>query len=186
MRSITTLLAALLSLLMVSTSASASVCDLTCWFHQAHSDCHRPGLAQASKGDTDMSMPGMDMGASNAENSMGPETVKRAMPAHSVAMSPQQEMIAERLEHGTKTQLGTSSMHDHSNRTSTCAHEVCSQVSASASPPNADHSQPSSLLWIPTYISNPVNLWTAFHWISPGSPPARILAVDCLTTSLRI
>jgi hypothetical protein len=58
-------------MLMVSTSASASACDLSCWLGQAHSDCHAGGAATSSATTMPMSsiMP-MDM--SSNENPQTP------------------------------------------------------------------------------------------------------------------
>jgi hypothetical protein len=187
---ITSSLAVLLSLLMVSTSASASACDLSCWFYQEHSDCHTAGSApedqeSAMSAPSNMDMgPGMNMGAAGSERMMAPDQPANAKPDHS--MSPKMDMTTRRFEQATKPELSTSAMPDHSMTLSSCTHETCSQISASASPPNADHSQPNSLYWIATDISNPGNLWTGFHSIRPGPPPPKILAVPHLTTTLRI
>src|ERR1022692_116325 len=144
MRSITTSLAALLSLLLVSAPVSAWACDVSCSSHQAHSDCH--ASATTSKDDTAMSMPpGMDMGSDQSESPTGTDTVMGAAPGHSMSMSPQQEMATRRLERATNPATRTGTMHDHSKDMSSCTHETCSQLSTSASPPGADHSQPNSL-----------------------------------------
>ena len=179
MRSITTSLAALLSLLLISTPVSAWACDLSCSSHEARSDCH--SSATASKGDTAMSMPpGMDMGSDQTESSMGPT------PGHSMPMSPQQEMATQRLEQLSKLEMRRDATHDHSKSVSSCTHETCSQISASASPPGADHSQPNSLHQIAINISSSVNLGIIFHSIRLGTPPSKHLTAYRLVTTLRI
>jgi len=134
-----------------------------------------------------MSMPpGMDMGSDYGEASMGPDTDMSAMPGHSMAMSPQQEMAPERFERASKPETGRSAMHDHSKSVSSCTHETCSQVSASASPPRADLSQHSDQLWMAIRVVSPGNLYITFHRIRLETPPSKILAPDRLTTTLRI
>lgn len=184
MHRVTCSLAALVSIFLVSTSVSASACDLSCWLHQAHSHCHSVGSAPTGK--DDMSMSDMDMGPSHMEGSTDSDTLMRAVPGHSMAMSPQQEMVAERLVHATKPDLRTSGMPGHSKSMSSCTHEACSQISVSSSPPRPDHSQPNSLRWITLSITSPVNLRTGFHCIGPGTPPPKTLAAAILTTTLRI
>lgn len=187
MRSITTSLAALLSLLLVSAPVSAWACDGACSSHQAHSDCH--ALAATSKDDMAMSMPmppGMDMGSDQSESPIGSDTVMGAMPGHSMPMSPQQEMATRRFEQATKPATRTGTMHDHSKDMSSCTHETCSQLSTSASPPGADHSQPNSLHWLAVSMSSPVNLLTSFHWVRLGTPPPKLLTAERLITTLRI
>lgn len=185
MRSITTSLAALLSLLLVSAPVSAWACDVSCSSHQAQSDCH--SSATASKDDTAMSMPpGMDMGPDQGESPMGTDTAMGATPSHSMSMSPQQEMVTRRFEQATKPVTRTDTLHDHSKGISSCTHESCSQLSTSASPPHADHSQPNSLHWLAVSISSPVNLLVSFHWVRLGISPPKLLTSDRLVTTLRI
>ena len=185
MRSITTSLAALLSLLLISAPVSAWACDVACSSHQAHSDCH--ASSTTSKDDTAMSMPpGMDMGSDQSESPLGPDTVLSAAPGHSMAMSPQQEMATRRFEQATKPATRTGTMHDHSKGMSSCTHETCSQLSTSASPPGADHSQPNSLHWLAVSTSSPVNPLVNFHWVLLGTLPPKLLTADRLITTLRL
>jgi hypothetical protein len=185
MRSITTSLAALLSLLLISAPVSAWACDLSCSSHQARSDCH--SSTATSKDDTAMSMPaGMDMGSDRTESPIGPDTAMSATPGHSMPMSPQQETATRRLEQVSKLETRTGAMHDHSKSVSACTHETCSQVTASASPPGADHSQPNFLHRIASSISSLVNLWPDFHWVRLGTPPPKLLTADSLISILRI
>src|ERR1700676_3464800 len=127
MRSITTSLAALLSLLLISAPVSAWACDVSCSSHQAHSDCH--ASATTSKDDTAMSMPsGMDMGSDQSESPTGSDMVMGAVPGHSMSMSPQQEMATRRFEQATKPATRTGTMHNHSTGMSSCTHETASQL----------------------------------------------------------
>jgi hypothetical protein len=205
--------ALLLSLLMVSTSVSASACDLSCWLSQAHSDCHtetKDGAAMSMSLDMDMhsgesehavepqmgadatidSMPvaaDMDMGSDGSDSMAGTDAYLNARPLHSMAMSPQSEDVTETLVRAAKAEImDVRVLLDRSGTLSPCMHEPCSQTSMSVSPPAGDHSRPSSLHLMPTGISSPFNFWTSFHWIRPGTPPPKILAVDHLTTTLRI
>jgi hypothetical protein len=185
MRWVTGSLAALLSLLLVSAPVSAWACDVSCSSHQAHSDCH--ASATTSKDDAAMSMPpGMDMGSDQSESPTGSDTVISAVPGHSMSMSPQQEMATRRFEQATKPATRIDTLHDHSKGMSSCTHETCSQLSTSASPPGADHSQPSSLHWLAVSISSPVNLLVSSHWVRLGTPPPKLLTADRLITTLRI
>jgi hypothetical protein len=185
MRGITSSLAALLSLLLVSAPVSAWACDMSCSSHQAHSDCH--ASATPSENDTAISMPaGMDMGSDQSESPTGSDTVMSAARDRSMSMSPQQEMARRHFEQATKPATRTDTLHDHSKGMSSCTHETCSQLSTSASPPGSDPSQPDSLHWLAVSISSPVNLFVSFHWVQLGTPPPKILAVAHLTTTLRI
>ena len=186
MRGITSSLAALLSLLLVSAPVSAWACDVSCSSHQAHSDCQ--ASATTTKDDTAMSMPpGMDMGSEQSETPIASYTVMAATPSHSMSMSPQQEMATRQLQLAMKPATNTGTMHDHSKGMYSCTHETCSQLSTSASPPGADHSQPNSLHSLAVSISSPVNFLASFHWVQLGTPPPKLLlASDRLTTTLRI
>ena len=185
MRKATSWLAAVLSLLLVSAPVSAWACDFSCSSHQAHSDCRTS--ATTSEDDSAMAMPpGMDMGSDHGEGSMEPGTVINAMPGRSMTMFPHPKVAVQTFEYATNLALGTPALRDHSKSVSPCTHETCSQVSTSASPPGADHSQPDSRHQIAISISSPVNLWIAFHWIGPGTPLRVIPTADCLVTTLRI
>ena len=183
MRRATSSLAILLSLLIASAPVSAGACDMSCSIQQVRSDCH----SSTSKDDPAMSMPpGMDMGSGHSENSMGLDTVINNVPGHSMTMMPDQEMAARNFELATNFVLGTRALHDHSKSVSSCTHETCSQISTSASPPGADHSQPNSLHRTVISISSPVNLWIDFHCVRIGTPPPELLTADRLVTTLRI
>ena len=179
-------LAALLSLLLISAPVSAWACDLSCSSHQVNSDCHTS--ATASNDDTAMSMPAdMDMGSDQSESPVRPDTIMTVARGHSMAMAPlQQEMATRRFEQASKPATRTGTMDDHSKGVSSCTHETCSQFSTSASPPDAVHSQPSSLHWMAVSISSPLNLLIGFHWVLLGTPPPKLLSADPLITTLRI
>ena len=183
MGSITGSLAALLSVLMVSTSVSGSACDLSCWLHQAHYDCGTVGSA-AIANETAMSMSSdMDMGPDHSE-SMGPDTSMNTALGHS--MSPQMDIATERFEHATKPETRTTARANHSKALSSCTHEPCSRASTSASPPGGDHFRLNSLHWVRICILGPANLRIGFHWIGLGTHPPELLAADRLTATLRI
>jgi hypothetical protein len=184
MRSITASLATLLSLLLVSAPVSAWACDVACSSHQAHSDCH--ASATTSNEGAAMSMPGMDMGSDQSESPTGSDTLVGAARGHSMSMSPQQEMATRRVEEATNPATRTGTLHDHSKGMSSCTHETCSQLSTSASPPGADHTQPNSLHRLAVSISSPVDLLVSFHWVRLGTPPPKLLSADPLITTLRI
>ena len=185
MRKITSSLAALVSLLLVSSPVSSWACDFSCSSHQAPSDCHTS--ATTGQDDTAVSMPpGMDMGSDQTESPMEPDSVVSATPAHSMFMSPQQRMTTDRFDLATNTRMRTAAMDAHSKSVSSCTHETCRQASVSASPPGPDHSQPNSVHRMAISISCPVNLWISFHSISPGAPPPKLLAAGRLITTLRI
>jgi hypothetical protein len=178
-------LAALLTLLLVSAPVSAWACDFSCSSHQARSNCH--ASTTTSKDDTAMSMPpGMDMGSDQTGGSMRPDTVMNATSGRSMSMSTQQEKASQRFERATAPDMNTGAAQDHSKSVSSCTHETCSQVSTSASPPRADHSQPNSPHRVAIGNSSPANLWTSFHWIRPGTPLPQLLTADRLVTILRI
>ena len=185
MRWVTSSLAALLSLLLVSAPVSAWACDFSCSSHQVVSDCHTS--ATTNSDDAAKSMPpGMDMGSDNSESSMWPDTVINTMSGHSMSISGQQGMVTQRFEQVTGPEKNTGATHNHSKSVSSCTRETCSQVSASASTPGADHSQPNSLLQVAISISSPANLWISFHWIQFGTPPPKLVTPNRLVIALRI
>lgn len=137
--------------------------------------------------DNSASMPaGMDMTPGHNDGVAGTFTRLDARQGHSMAMSLQPESLPETLMRTVEPEMGARATLNHSGTLSPCMHELCSQTSMSVSPPTGDHSQLSSLRGMPLGISNSLNIWTTFHWIRPGTPPPKILAVDRLTTPLRI
>lgn len=134
-----------------------------------------------------MAMPSdMDMGSDHGEGGAGSDANLSGRPGHSMAMPAQHEGVTESSASAAEVEMGTRAMFNHSGTLSSCMHEPCSQTSMSLSPPTGDHLQPSSLHWMPTGILIPVQMGNSVHWIRAGSPPSNILAVDHLTTTLRI
>lgn len=188
MRRVASSLAALVSLLMVSASVSASACDLSCWLHQGHSDCHNPSSAATSK-DADMSgmdMGGMDMGPNRTESLRATNAGLSAASGHSMTMSPQMGVATERFEQASEPETGRSPIPNNSETGSSCTQGACSQISASASPPGTSHSQPSSSYWTRVSVSGPVNHWVGFHRTLPRTTLPKTLAPAILATILRI
>jgi hypothetical protein len=186
MRRVTTSLAVLLSLLLVLTSVSASACDLSCWLHQAHSDCLTISSAMSGK-NLAMPMPSdMDMGPDDRSSMTASDATMNVMLDHSMSVSPEMEGVTERFDAAAKPEMRTSAMTDHSKGISSCTHEPCGQTSVSVSPPAGDHCQISFLHWEAVSLSSPIDFWIGFHRIRPGTPPARILVANRLVTSLRI
>ena len=165
MRRVITSLATILSLLLVLTSVSASVCDLSCWLHQAHSGC--PTVSSGISGkNTAMSMPSdIDMSPDRSSSMTASDASINVMPDHSMSVSPEMEGVTERFDTLTKPEMRTSTVPDHSKGISSCTHEPCSQISISVSPPVGDHRQRSFLHRVVVSISNPMNLLNGFQWI---------------------
>ncbi len=186
MRRISSSLAALLSLLLIPMSASASVCDLPCSFHQMHPGCQPPNHQQLTNRRRCPSPPGMDMGSDQSEGMKGPDASTDTIPDHSNSMSFRMEMAGERFERAAKPETGTNVTLDHSKAVSSCIQEPCSQIPASFSPSTRDRSQPSSLHWIAVSILSHLNLYISIHRIRLETPPLIIRAAGCLTTTLRI
>jgi hypothetical protein len=187
MRRITILLAALLSLLMVSTPVSAWACDMSCSLHRMHSVCQTAESATPDN-HTVMSMSEkMDMGSDQSEPMTGARARVNATPNHPMSMSSVVGMAPKRFDSATQSHSGTSAMPDHSKTVSSCTHEPCSQISASTFRPSADQSQPNSPHWTAISMSSPANLWIGFQWIRIGTPPPKLLATLPLrVTTLRI
>ena len=184
MRRITSSLAVLLSLLLLSTSAS--VCDLSCSFHQMLPGCQTAKSATDDK-QTSISMPsGMDMGSDNSENMTEPDRDKVAASDHPPSMSSRMEMTAEHLEQAAEPQMGTRALPDHSKNLLSCIHGPCRQISASITLSKSDRSQPKCLNWIAISILSALNFDIGFHRIRLQTPSSEMLAPDRLTTTLRI
>jgi hypothetical protein len=199
MRRVISFLPALVSVLMVSTSLSASACDLSCWLQQP-SNCHSGSLATEGK-QRMMSAPSsssaMDMSSESemsshaAQNEAGTDHVvnagaRQSMSVHSMAA--QMDMVSSSLQIIRKSDVRSNAAFDYSEGRSkglsSCSHETCSQ--ASASPPTASRAQ----LSYPAYrayqhcvaipVSSPAHLSTSSHRIAAGARPPINLAVDLL------
>jgi hypothetical protein len=203
---------------MVSTSASATACDLSCWLRQAQSDCHAGGLAasmgtnmpvspimamyMSSSGNPQMQAQhanastaphdsmsmsvDMDMGRAHTDVSMAADTKMDATPSHLMSMSPRPKMLTERLMSAPNPGMESNGIPGHSGRLSSCTHEMCSQISASTSPPRVDRVQSNFLHGVSIHIASPVKLGTDLQWIRLGPPPPEILSAERLSTILRI
>ena len=195
MRPITSSFVALLSILMISSSASASVCDLSCWLRQAYSDCHSvPRAASDEKRATsvpsDMDMGPMDMAAgmnmgSNGDQGVMDPRLADAKPHHSVAS--QADVATESVRDIAASRSTTAAGRPHSKTSSPCAHQTCSQISASGSPPRPSQLYPVFFQWImQAPVLSAVACWRDLHRIGPGTAPPEILPAERLATILRI
>lgn len=196
----TALFAALLSMLMVSSSVSATTCDLSCWLGHGHSDCHMHGRAVSGGAsmpmsptiDMDMnsSVPKhttastapddstlmrvyMEMGSDASVNSMAADTSMNATRGLLMSLSPQPEMEE-------------SAMHHHSGTPSSCIHGACGQIASSSSPPSAAQAQPHFLQGVSVHIGSIVGPRPDMQWIRIESPPPEILSAESLLTVLLI
>jgi hypothetical protein len=200
MRWLTGTLAALLSILMVSTSVSASVCDLSCWLRRADSGCHTGGSDMAGSMAAALSMPpDMDMGPGSDE-SMTVSTTPGATvttPGNLVSISTQMRMsmpmfapaqkVTGRFEYAAKAEAGADSMPGHSKTISSCSHEPCAQIWGSTSPPpGAGRRQVKSQHSTTMSISRPASVSLTFQQICIKTSPPELLAIRPLVTSLRI
>lgn len=103
----TSSLAAFLSMLMVSTSASASVCDLSCWLRQAHSDCHSGGPTTSRDAGMPMSsMMAMDMSANENPQMPVADATPSTAPKDSTPMPPGMDMRPGRSDNPMAADAG--------------------------------------------------------------------------------
>lgn len=201
MRGITKLLAALLSLLLISTPMSASACDLSCWLRSTHSACHTIRSATEDYETPRSAHSGMDM---NSQTNMGsphkvarmnlvcerPERgarlsrrVNKAGSVHS--MYPQIALATKRFADNMKPKFSSTALHSDSAAFSSCENEACSQTLISASPPGASQCQPNSADSVGAGVSICIPLGQEFDLIAPRIPPPKALPND-FATILRI
>jgi hypothetical protein len=155
------LLSAILIAIFLATSSWASACDLSCTLAKLHSGCQTQSASSPKQLTADSMPADMPMGE-DMETPQGQDS------------------------HSGDSDFSHSAAMDHWD-SKLCVHEPCSQISAPAFPPQADHSQPNSLHWIAISISSPVSLSTAFHSIRIGPSPPKLLATPPLqVTTLRI
>jgi hypothetical protein len=179
---------ALLSAFMVFAPLSASACDLSCWLHQTAPDCHSAVQATEPSQNSISASP-MDMSAEGGMNSPGLQheataDYKVSTTTHH-SMTAQMDVIRGPLE-VNRNDANSNSGLNHSKKLYRCAHETCSQASASASPPSASGHQPACLQYsIDVNGGNPANLLTISQEAAPGTAPPITPAADLLTT-LRI
>ena len=160
MRKLASPLAALLSLLMATTSVSASVCDLSCCSHPAPI-CHA--------------------GASIAAPSASPAASASAHPkSHHCGNSIKTRTTAQR-EGSRKLELVAASSVDRSYNRSSCLQLTCRQPSASTSPSKANIAE--NILLDAMRMADPHH-----SYFSPGrfENPSLGLLTGHLLTTLRI
>jgi hypothetical protein len=168
-------LATLLSVILATTSISASACDLSCWLHPADSDCHIAGSYASLKSRTVESRPSVpEMKSHHCGRSIG--THAGGTHAGDVART-----------HFASSATGMHGAGSEGSRTfSSCAQEECRKPSASTSPPRRNSSQtdpsPAEEIGILNLFSFPVSS----QQTRLERPPSGIPAPDRLTTSLRI
>ena len=183
MRSITTLLATFLSVLMVAAPVSTAACDLSCWLLAALPACHSSNPAHSGQVDS-MAMPsGMDMSemavdSANADNS---KTNDRTPIAVSVHTMPNTEMSMDGIVQTAEFEF---SWRHSVKRVSPCMHEACSRSSASASISASDANySPGDR---PQLGSQPSNLLPPVYRIKARTSPPDISVIITLATALRI
>lgn len=156
MRRIASLLAALLSFLLVSTSASASVCDLSCSLGHLH-DCQTAtsgATGQTTNSMSDMAkmnMPNMDMGSMNIPSE----------------------------------QSGTTNLLRPSSKSPSCIQAPCGQTSAYTSV-KADRVPASRVQPMVVGFAGPVSTLALSNRIRIGTSPPKLLADVRLITPLRV
>jgi hypothetical protein len=184
----------LLSLLLVSTQASAWACDMSCSLHRMRSGCqttssattdNQTAMSMSKTVGMDMDMD-MDMGSDQSEPMIGLHTGVNPAPNHSMSMSSEMGMAPKRFVPATQPHSGKPVTTDHSKTFSHCTHESCSQVSAPTSPLCGHRSQPNHRQWVAIHSMSSDNLYISFHRIRLETPPPKILADDRLTMTLRI
>jgi hypothetical protein len=190
MQRVTVPLAGLLSVLIALTSASASVCNLSCWLAQTSSGCESAmSQMDMDKGGMDMGSamnmsPGMDM--SPSDNGV-PDSRQPANHPSRHAMPAQMGMPREPFRQAVVRELNSSTKPDHGQTAPPCVHESCRQFSTASSPPNMDQSPPASLHSIAICVSCPSDPQIAPHQIVSGAAPhPATLAIEQTVVPLRI
>ena len=203
MRWVTGALACVLSLLIVSTSASASICDLSCWLHQVDSDCHATAFSPAGQAMTSPMPSGMHMDAPadatpmtmDSDNTSGMDMAAEGNeglpalrfephPAH--LMSTHIDLAIGHLKSTARSGQNSKSERHHSASLSCCANGNCARSTVSAPPPDSGQSQPSCLHFVAISISGPAYFWTTSQKISSATLPREDFPVRIQTTTLRV
>lgn len=180
MRSLTSALASLLALLMVSTSVSGSACDLSCWLGGAHSDCHTGASDPSARAATRMDMPGMNMDLQgNTASCPQPHLVAK----FHHAMRGEIDVAIEPYQGTGLFAVRRATAQKHSGSLNSCTHGVCAQVSSATSPPQPDHAPPR---FVSGTSIRPVGLYAVSNWIRPGASPPRISPSEGFSAILRI
>jgi hypothetical protein len=186
MGKMTSLLPALLSMLMVCTSVSVSACDLSCWLRQTSSDCHSGNSAMENGAETMSVSSVMDMSAEmkisshGAQNKAGLGQSTKGVAGHQ--MSAQMDMVGSALQAINEIDATSSTRFDHSRALSSCSHEACSQATASVSPPSASQNQSAYLHCAILDLSSATNLVINSRQLARGSPPLNQHSADPLPT----
>jgi hypothetical protein len=206
-RIVTTLLATLLSLLLVSTPVLTSACDLSCRLRQ-ESECHTVGAAAPGSRNLAMDMScDMDMSLGHNESMIGhsvASTMDMGAPIYnenimaadatmddaavSVLMSAQLEIMIERLDEATKCEVSKWGMFHRFPTNSSRAREACRQIWASMFPSSSvgwlsQHKSPGV---IATVNSGSFPLRVGFQQMKLRPPPSNFFSSDPLFTALRI
>jgi hypothetical protein len=177
MRVVANLLAAVtLPLFMISTSISASVCDLSCWFLQTPSNCHE-STSHATPNQMAMPMP--------ADMDMGPDA-GATPPGRSVSMPLQMQTTTEHPGDAAKRETGGNPVPGHSKGASSCIHQTCAQIGTYGASSDPGRTRPNSGHAMTIDVSISGDCRSHPSWLGPGSPPPRTFAVSGLTTTLRI
>jgi len=168
-------LATLLSVIVATTSISASACDLSCWLHLADSECHIAGSYTSLKSRTVESKPSVpEMKSHHCGRSIGPHAARTY--AGDAARS-----------HFASSATGMHGEGSEGSRTvSSCTQEECRKPSASTSPPQRNSSQTDSSPAEEIGILNLFSFTVNSEQTRLERPPSGISAPDRLTTSLRI
>jgi hypothetical protein len=179
MRIIASPLAALLSLLMATTSLAASACDLSCWLNTAHSDCPITGSPTAPKAVAVTSTPA---GASVTPHHCGSTSASRTSNASGHSASSSTAIRSLLVRHSRQPEA------PGAPRTfSSCTQEDCSERSAFTFPSKADRSQTVSshsteISFLCSFTPRPRSRSRRLE-----SPPSEVSAVDYSPlTTLRI
>jgi hypothetical protein len=142
--------------------------------------------ADADTSSHSMPMPfDMDMDPDRGSK-VNSETNLISSPVHPMPMHMQFEIKAEEFVRSANVGFGYVTVIDHYGNFSPCMQEPCSRVSISNSPPKVNDAHHSKLFWISAHLASPVNASANLHWKQPGSRPIKTIAVDRLSTTLRI
>jgi len=192
MRRVQSWLAVLASILMISTSASAWACDLSCSLRQARSDCHaatgmrrHEGQRSVNSGVDSKTMPNdsMSMGGDMDMDMGAGDTSAMAAPTYTMAGMPHTQMATERSI-DKMPRVRTSGAPGHSAAHSACSHEACSEISVSASPPSRGQFVSNVVHVAVTRASNLFDLSVNILPAKFGIPPPEPLPDSSPTTEI--
>lgn len=175
-------IAILLSLLMAATSASAAVCDVSCWLHTANSDCH----PTASASHISIEVRSTSSVADKASNHCGHRTRVQGNSMHGNSVASANGMPAVEARHSEQPPQDANFAPDSSGRMSSCAQQSCDGPSVSSLKTDGIISQ-----IVPLYAATMRTISFFSSCANPPaaglkSPPLSILAADPLLGTLRI